>query len=67
MDQKRMKAMLAYLPCRAAKIPTNLRQLRDAESEGLAVCGNDYTWTLTPKGAAFVDGSLKAPKARRLA
>lgn len=69
MNEKRMKSMLAYLPCRAGQVPANMRQLHLAEREGLARCSDDgkYLWTLTEKGAAFVDGLLKAPKGRRFA
>lgn len=68
MNETRMKAMLKYLPCRAGAVPLNLRKLGDAEREGLARYDDaTYVWTLTPKGKAFVGGSLKAPKARRFA
>jgi hypothetical protein len=68
MNEKRLKAMLKYLPCRAGAIPQNLRQLGLAEREGLVVYNDrTFVWTLTPKGVAFVDGSLKAPAARRFA
>lgn len=59
--------MLKYLPCTAGKIPLNMRQMHLAEQEGLAVCGEDYVWTLTPKGRAFVGGKLKVSKASRFA
>lgn len=68
MEANRMKAMLKYLPCRAGGIPSNLRQLGDAESEGLAIYDDQtLVWTLTPKGKAFMGGSLKASKAKRFA
>ncbi len=68
MNEKRLKAMLKYLPRRAGGIPQNLRNLAAAEREGLAVYDDaTFIWTLTPKGQGFVDGSLKAPKARRFA
>jgi hypothetical protein len=66
-NEQRIRAMLKYLPCRAGAVPISLRQLGLAEREGLAVCGDNYVWTLTPKGQAFMDGRLKAPKARRFA
>ena len=54
MNTKRIKAMLKYLPCRASAIPANLRSLRDAEQEGLAVYGERGCWRLTPKGKALL-------------
>lgn len=62
MTPERIKAMLKYLPCKAGAIPLNMRKMHLAEQEGLARCGDNYVWTLTPKGEAFMGGGLKAPK-----
>lgn len=69
MNEKRLKAMLKYLPCKAGAIPLNLRSLGSAEAEGLASydASKGHLWTLTPKGEAFMGGSLKVSKARRFA
>ena len=55
MNEKTMKAMLKYLPCKAGDVPRNLRHFRDAEQAGLAVYGKDGMWTLTPKGRKFAE------------
>lgn len=67
-NAERMKLMLKYLPCTAAQIPVNLRNLLTAEREGLVRAEAGYIWKLTPKGEAFLSGKLKAPRSpRRLA